>query len=90
MSERRDDLVRRWRATGGRARKLRGLYAGSFKGIRVTTQGTATGGDESFDARVHPTTKRTYYWDVFIEGGEYGTQPILFGRRSDKRLSRRR
>jgi 5'-nucleotidase len=42
----------------------------TFKGIRVTTQGTATGGDESFDARVHPTSKRTYYWNVFIEGGK--------------------
>jgi 5'-nucleotidase len=42
----------------------------TFKGIRVTTQGTATGGDESFDVRVHPTSKRTYYWNVFIEGGK--------------------
>jgi 5'-nucleotidase len=41
----------------------------TYKGIRVTTQGTATGGDESFDARTHPSSKRPYYWNVFIEGG---------------------
>jgi len=41
----------------------------TFKGIRVTTQGTAMGGEERFDTRTHPTTKRTYYWSLFIEGG---------------------
>jgi 5'-nucleotidase len=41
----------------------------TYKGIRVTTQGTATGGDESFDARIHPSSKRPYFWNVFIEGG---------------------
>jgi 5'-nucleotidase len=62
--------------------KARGLPAGVFlnvnippgtmqtyKGLRLTTQGTATGGDESFDARTHPGSKRLYYWNVFIEGG---------------------
>ena len=42
----------------------------TFKGFKVTRQGVATGGTETFDARVHPTSKRTYYWDVFIEGGK--------------------
>jgi 5'-nucleotidase len=41
----------------------------TFKGIRLTTQGTAVGGDERFETRTHPTTGRTYYWNVFIEGG---------------------
>ncbi len=42
----------------------------TYKGILVTTQGTATGGVESFDKRTHPTTERSYYWNVFIEGGK--------------------
>src|SRR5207244_685402 len=42
----------------------------TFKGIRVTTQGTAIGGEERFEAHTHPATGRTYYWNVFIEGGQ--------------------
>lgn len=42
----------------------------TFKGIRITTQGTATGGKESFAAETHPASHRPYYWNVFIEGGE--------------------
>lgn len=41
----------------------------TYKGFRMTTQGTAAGGDERFDMRMHPSTKRPYYWNVFIEGG---------------------
>jgi len=41
----------------------------TFKGIRMTTQGTARGGAERFDVRQHPTSGRPYYWNVFVEGG---------------------
>jgi 5'-nucleotidase len=41
----------------------------TFKGIRVTTQGTAIGGGERFEAQNDPATGRTSYRNVFIEGG---------------------
>lgn len=42
----------------------------TFKGFKMTTQGIAYGGNESYEARTHPTSKRTYYWDTFVEGGK--------------------
>ena len=42
----------------------------TFKGIRMTTQGSATGGDETFELGARPGTKRPYYWELFIEGGK--------------------
>lgn len=41
----------------------------TFKGIRVTTQGTAIGGGERFEAQNDPTTGRTSYRNMFVEGG---------------------
>jgi 5'-nucleotidase len=41
----------------------------TFKGMKVTTQGTAYGGVATYDSRTHPQSKRTYYWDTFVEGG---------------------
>lgn len=42
----------------------------TFKGMKVTTQGTAYGGDATYAVREHPQSKRTYYWDTFLEGGK--------------------
>lgn len=58
--------------------KTNGLPAGVFlnvnvphgplKGVMVTTQGMTAGGKEGFEERKHPNG-RTYYWNVFEEGG---------------------
>jgi len=41
---------------------------GPVKGVMVTTQGMTPGGKEGFEERKHPNG-RTYYWNVFQEGG---------------------
>jgi 5'-nucleotidase len=58
--------------------KTNGLPAGVFlnvnvphgplKGVMLTTQGMTAGGKEDFAERKHPNG-RTYYWNVFEEGG---------------------
>ena len=50
----------------------------TFKGTKVTTQGVAYGGETTYAERTHPLTRRTYYWDTFIEGGkdEAGTDTM--------------
>jgi 5'-nucleotidase len=42
--------------------------AGAPKGIQVVTQAMTAGGDESFTEAKHPNG-RTYYWNVYKEGG---------------------
>jgi 5'-nucleotidase len=42
--------------------------AGAPKGIQVVTQAMTEGGDESFAEAKHPNG-RTYYWNVYKEGG---------------------
>ena len=41
---------------------------GATKGVVVATQGMTPGGKEGFEERKHPNG-RTYYWNVFEEGG---------------------
>ena len=41
---------------------------GPVKGVMLTTQGMTAGGKEGFEERKHPNG-RTYYWNVFEEGG---------------------
>jgi len=41
----------------------------TWKGFMVTTQAVSAGGQEDFDVRTHPVTKRLYYWNMFKEGG---------------------
>jgi 5'-nucleotidase len=43
--------------------------AAAWKGFMVTTQAMSAGGQEDFAERVHPETKRPYYWNLFEEGG---------------------
>ena len=43
--------------------------AATWKGFMVTTQALSAGGEEDFDVRTHPVTKRPYYWNMFKEGG---------------------
>ena len=43
--------------------------AATWKGFMVTTQAMSAGGQEDFDVRTHPVTKRPYYWNMFKEGG---------------------
>jgi 5'/3'-nucleotidase len=42
---------------------------GTLKGFRMTSQAASAGGSERFDEHKHPGG-RTYYWNVFTEGGE--------------------
>ena len=42
----------------------------TFKGTKVTTQGSAYGGKATYAERQHPLSTRTYFWDTFIEGGK--------------------
>ncbi len=42
---------------------------GDTKGYRVTTQAMSAGGDERFAEAKHPDG-RTYYWNVYTEGGD--------------------
>jgi 5'-nucleotidase len=44
------------------------IPAGEPKGYQVTTQAMTAGGDESFAEDKHPDG-RTYYWNVYKEGG---------------------
>jgi 5'-nucleotidase len=43
--------------------------AATWKGFLVTTQAMSAGGEEDFDVRTHPATRRPYYWNLFKEGG---------------------
>jgi 5'-nucleotidase len=49
--------------------------AGGYKGYQVTTQALAWGGDERFVETKHPSTGRSIYWNVYVEGaaGSEGT-----------------
>jgi 5'-nucleotidase len=44
------------------------IPAGATKGYQVTTQAPTSGGDESFAEAKHPSG-RTFYWNVYKEGG---------------------
>jgi 5'-nucleotidase len=41
---------------------------GGYKGYRITTQATRSGGEEHFAETTHPSSGRTIYWNVYKEG----------------------
>ncbi len=46
----------------------------TYKGFRVTTQGTAPGVRETFEARESPRTGKPYYWNRLLEAGATGAE----------------